>query len=324
MIDLTPAKIKESLTSDQYKLYKLVWERFIASQMAACVQDTVSADITAGEHLFKASGFSVRFDGFTAPVYRGGGQRGGAGDAICRRLEEGEHLTLKELKPNQHFTQPPPRYTEATLIKALEENGIGRPSTYAPTISTILQPRLCGAGGQGPKAHLAWARGDHRADEGALQQDIVDVKFTAKMEKELDEVEAGKTDWVGYDAPTSTTTLTRRCERPRRIWKAPRCKIPDEETDMVCELCGRKMVIKTRPIRQVLGLPGLSPSAKIPRPIVSRRPAGICPRCGKKVLAKKSKTGRTYYGCEDNPKCAFMTWDEPAGGKVPAVRQHPV
>ena len=311
MIDLAPAKIKESLSSDQYKLYKLVWERFIASQMAACVQDTVSTDITAGEHLFKASGFSVRFDGYTR-LYTESVDNEEEQETNLPRLEEGEHLTLKELKPNQHFTQPPPRYTEATLIRELEENGIGRPSTYAPTLSTILQRGYVEREGKALKPTIVGETVTRLMKEQFGK--IVDVKFTAEMEQELDEVEAGKTEWVGmmhhfYD------DFTDMLQSAEKNMEGTKMKIPDEETDIVCELCGRKMVVRHGKYGKFLACPGF-PECKNTKTLQQETP-GSCPRCGKKVLAKKSKTGRTYYGCEDNPKCGFMTWDIPLAEKCP-------
>ena len=311
MIDLAPAKIKESLTSDQYKLYKLVWERFIASQMAACVQDTVSTDITAGEHLFKASGFSVRFDGYTR-LYTEAVDNEEEQGTNLPRLEEGETLTLKELKPNQHFTQPPPRYTEATLIRELEENGIGRPSTYAPTLSTILQRGYVEREGKAIKPTIVGETVTKLMKEQFGK--IVDVKFTAEMEQELDEVEEGKTEWVGmmhhfYD------DFTDMLQSAEKNMEGTKMKIPDEETDIVCELCGRKMVVRHGKYGKFLACPGF-PECKSTKTLQQETP-GSCPRCGKKVLAKKSKTGRTYYGCEDNPKCGFMTWDIPLAEKCP-------
>lgn len=311
MIDLAPAKIKESLSSDQYKLYKLVWERFIASQMAACVQDTVSTDITAGEHLFKASGFSVRFDGYTR-LYTEAVDNEEEQETNLPRLVEGEHLTLKELKPNQHFTQPPPRYTEATLIRELEENGIGRPSTYAPTLSTILQRGYVEREGKALKPTIVGETVTRLMKEQFGK--IVDVKFTAEMEQELDEVEAGKTEWVGmmhhfYD------DFTDMLQSAEKNMEGTKMKIPDEETNIVCELCGRKMVVRHGKYGKFLACPGF-PECKNTKTLQQETP-GSCPRCGKKVLAKKSKTGRTYYGCEDNPKCGFMTWDIPLAEKCP-------
>lgn len=311
MIELSPIKIKDSLSADQFKLYKLVWERFIASQMAACVQDTVSADITAGEHLFKASGFSVRFDGYTR-LYTETQDNDEEQGTNLPRLEEGEQLNLKELKPGQHFTQPPPRYTEATLIRELEENGIGRPSTYAPTLSTILQRGYVEREGKALKPTIVGETVTRLMKEQFGK--IVDVKFTAEMEKELDEVEEGKTEWVGmmhhfYD------DFTEMLQSAEKNMEGTKMKIPDEETDIVCELCGRKMVVRHGKYGKFLACPGF-PECKNTKTLQQETP-GSCPRCGKKVLAKKSKTGRTYYGCEDNPACGFMTWDIPLEEKCP-------
>ena len=311
MIELSPMKIKDSLSTDQFKLYKLVWERFIASQMAACVQDTVSADITAGEHLFKASGFSVRFDGYTR-LYTETQDNDEEQGTNLPRLEEGEQLNLKELKPGQHFTQPPPRYTEATLIRELEENGIGRPSTYAPTLSTILQRGYVEREGKALKPTIVGETVTRLMKEQFGK--IVDVKFTAEMEQELDEVEAGKTEWVGmmhhfYD------DFTDMLQSAEKNMEGTKMKIPDEETDIVCELCGRKMVVRHGKYGKFLACPGF-PECKNTKTLQQETP-GSCPRCGKKVLAKKSKTGRTYYGCEDNPACGFMTWDIPLEEKCP-------
>ena len=311
MIELSPMKIKDSLSADQFKLYKLVWERFIASQMAACVQDTVSADITAGEHLFKASGFSVRFDGYTR-LYTETQDNDEEQGTNLPRLEEGEQLNLKELKPGQHFTQPPPRYTEATLIRELEENGIGRPSTYAPTLSTILQRGYVEREGKALKPTIVGETVTRLMKEQFGK--IVDVKFTAEMEKELDEVEEGKTEWVGmmhhfYD------DFTEMLQSAEKNMEGTKMKIPDEETDIVCELCGRKMVVRHGKYGKFLACPGF-PECKNTKTLQQETP-GSCPRCGKKVLAKKSKTGRTYYGCEDNPACGFMTWDIPLEDKCP-------
>ena len=311
MIELSPMKIKDSLSADQFKLYKLVWERFIASQMAACVQDTVSADITAGEHLFKASGFSVRFDGYTR-LYTETQDNDEEQGTNLPRLEEGEQLNLKELKPGQHFTQPPPRYTEATLIRELEENGIGRPSTYAPTLSTILQRGYVEREGKALKPTIVGETVTRLMKEQFGK--IVDVKFTAEMEKELDEVEEGKTEWVGmmhhfYD------DFTEMLQSAEKNMEGTKMKIPDEETDIVCELCGRKMVVRHGKYGKFLACPGF-PECKNTKTLQQETP-GSCPRCGKKVLAKKSKTGRTYYGCKDNPACGFMTWDIPLEEKCP-------
>lgn len=311
MIELTPAKVKGNLSAEQFKIYKLVWERFIASQMAEALLDTVSADITVNNHWFKASGFTVKFDGFTT-LYTESTDDSEEESTRLPELLEGELLTPSEILPNQHFTQPPPRYTEASLIKELEENGIGRPSTYAPTISTV-QAR--GYVEREQKALKPTALGEVTTQLMKEQfPNIVDAHFTADMETKLDLVEDGEQDWVkmmgdfyeGFDA-----TL----QQAEKNMDGTRMKVPDEETDIVCELCGKNMVIKHGRFGKFLACPGF-PDCKNTKKLVQETP-GNCPICSKKVLAKKSKAGRGYYGCEDNPKCAFMTWDTPLPDPCP-------
>ncbi len=311
MPELFPDRVKASLTSDQYKLYKLIWERFIASQMANAELDTVSADIAAGAYLFKASGYSVRFNGFTVLYEEGKDEESESGDMLPA-LAAGDPLKLKSIAGNQHFTQPPPRYTEASLIKALEENGIGRPSTYAPTITTILQRNYIE---REAKQLKPTALGEVTTQ---LMRDhfnnIVDVDFTANMEKSLDEVEVGKADYV-HMLRNFYGDFSQTLETAEKAMEGARVKVPHEETDIVCELCGRKMVIKIGRFGKFLACPGF-PECKNTKRIVQET-GGNCPVCGKKVLEKKSKTGKKYYGCEDNPKCSFMTWDEPLKEQCP-------
>ncbi len=309
MPEMAPDQVKDSLTADQYKLYKLVWERFIASQMATALLDTVSVDIRAGEYLFKASGYTVKFDGYTV-LYEeskeetSNGEEGASG--ALPPLEKGDLLRLKSLEGSQHFTQPPPRFTEASLIKTLEENGIGRPSTYAPTITTILSR---GYVEREAKALKPTALGEVVTQ---LMKDqfkkIVDVDFTAQMEKNLDEVEEGAADWVDT-LSTFYEDFAATLSQAEKNMDGTRVKVPDEETDEICELCGRKMVIKTGRFGKFLACPGF-PECKNTRKIVQDT-GGVCPLCGGKVLAKKSRKGKVYYGCENNPKCGFMTWDTP-------------
>ncbi len=308
---LTPDSIKKSLSAEQYKLYKLIWERFIASQMANALLDTVAVDINAANCVFKASGFTVRFDGFTV-LYEDTKESEEEGSAALPPLEEGALLNLKELAPNQHFTQPPARYTEASLIKTLEENGIGRPSTYAPTITTILGRNYVEREG---KALKPTALGEVTTKLMEEQfSNIVDVTFTANMEKGLDEVEEGHASYVDtlrdFYGPFIETL-----EQAEKNMDGTRIKVPDEETDVVCELCGRKMVIKTGRFGKFLACPGF-PECRNTKKIV-KETGGICPVCGGKVLAKKSKNGKGYYGCEHNPQCQFMTWDKPLEEKCP-------
>ncbi|MCR4638149.1 type I DNA topoisomerase [Ruminococcus sp.] len=303
--ELTPERVKSSLSSDQYKLYKLIWERFIASQMANALLDTVSADIEANGCTFRASGYSVKFDGFMALYVESTDSEDGS-KKMLPELKAEDKLKLKSIAGNQHFTQPPPRYTEASLIKALEENGIGRPSTYAPTITTITSRRYVEHEGKALKpTNLGEVITELMKDHF---KKIVDAKFTAEMENNLDEVEHGEKDWVStlrefYDDFSETLKKAEEAMDGKRV------KVPDEETDVVCELCGRNMVIKYSKYGKFLACPGF-PDCKNTKKIVTET-EGCCPRCGKKMLLKKSKKGRSFYGCESFPECSFMTWNVP-------------
>ena len=303
--ELTPERVKSSLSSDQYKLYKLIWERFIASQMANALLDTVSADIEANGCTFRASGYSVKFDGFMALYVESTDSEDGS-KKMLPELKNDDKLKLKSIAGNQHFTQPPPRYTEASLIKALEENGIGRPSTYAPTITTITSRRYVEHEGKALKpTNLGEVITELMKDHF---KKIVDAKFTAEMENNLDEVEHGEKDWVStlrefYDDFSETLKKAEEAMDGKRV------KVHDEETDVVCELCGRNMVIKYSKYGKFLACPGF-PECKNTKKIVTET-EGSCPRCGKKMLLKKSKKGRSFYGCEGFPDCSFMTWNVP-------------
>ena len=311
-VSLTPESIKSSLTSDQYKLYKLIWERFMASQMQNAVLDTVSVGISAAGCTFRASGYSVRFDGFTRlyeESHDGDPEQSGA----LPKIEKGETLKPKEVLANQHFTQPPARYNEASLIKALEENGIGRPSTYAPTISTILDRHYVEReqGGQLRPTSLG------EVITGLLREhfnNIVDVKFTAKMESDLDDIEKGTKNWV-ETMKKFYTGFSKTLEKAETDMEGKRVKVPDEPTDIVCDECGKPMVIKIGPYGKFLGCSGF-PECKFTKKIVTET-KGSCPRCGRKMLAKKSKKGKPFYGCEDYQSCNFMTWDLPIEEKCP-------
>lgn len=310
-VEFTPEKVKNSLTSDQFKLYKLIWERFMASQMANEIMDTVSVEITAKNCLFKASGYSVKFDGFTK-LYeesKDDEEQSGALPAI----EKSEKLTCEELGGNQHFTQPPARYNEASLIKALEENGIGRPSTYAPTISTILDRHYVEreAGNQLKPTSLG------EVTTGLLKDkfnNIVDVKFTAKMETELDDIEKGGKDWV-KTLDKFYKGFAKSLEKAEQDMEGKHLKVPDEPTDVICEQCGKPMVIKIGPYGKFLGCSGF-PDCKFTKRIVTET-KGLCPKCGAKMLLKKSKKGKPFYGCENYKDCNFMTWDVPLEEKCP-------
>lgn len=303
--ELSPERVKSSLSSDQYKLYKLIWERFIASQMANALLDTVSADIEANGCTFRASGYSVKFDGFMALYVESTDSEDGA-KKMLPELKAEDKLKLKSISGNQHFTQPPPRYTEASLIKALEENGIGRPSTYAPTITTITSRRYVEHEGKALKpTNLGEVITELMKDHF---KKIVDAKFTAEMENNLDGVEHGEKDWVStlrefYD------DFSKTLKKAEEAMDGKRVKVPDEETDVVCELCGRNMVIKYSKFGKFLACPGF-PECKNTKKIVTEAD-GVCPRCGKKMLLKKSKKGRSFYGCEGFPECSFMTWNVP-------------
>ena len=310
MPDLTPDRVKGSLTSDQYRLYKLIWERFIASLMANCVQDTCQVDIGANGYVFKASGYTVRFDGYTVLYVEGKDEEEEDGGALPA-FEEGDLLFLRDLKGNQHFTQPPARYTEATLIKALEENGIGRPSTFAPTVSTILNREYVEREGKALKPTALGEVTTQLMKENFAE--IVDVEFTANMERQLDSVEAGKRDWVSilddfYKGFAATL------QKAEDNLSGERIKVPEVESDEVCELCGRKMVIKSGRYGKFLACPGY-PDCKNTKRIVEKT-GGICPKCGGDI-GKKSKNNRKFYGCSNYPNCDFVTWSEPVSEVCP-------
>jgi len=311
MPDFTPERVKNSLTLDQFKLYKLIWERFIASQMANALLDTVSVDIESNGCIFRASGYSVKFDGFTV-LYVESSDSAVENKKMLPPLSTGDKLKLKSIDGNQHFTQPPARFTEASLIKALEENGIGRPSTYAPTITTITSRQYVEHEGKQLKpTNLGEAITDLMKDHF---KKIVDAKFTAQMESDLDEVEHGEKNWISalhefYD------DFAKTLEKAETAMEGKRVKVPDEETDVICELCGRNMVIKYSRYGKFLACPGF-PECKNTKKIVQET-EGKCPLCGKKMLLKKSKKGRSFYGCEGYPDCTFMTWNVPSEEKCP-------
>ncbi len=311
MPSLTPDQVKSSLTSDQYRLYKLIWERFIASLMANCVQDTCQADIEAAGYIFKASGYTVRFDGFTTLYEEAADEKSETGVALPA-FEEGDKLTLRDLGGNQHFTQPPPRYTEATLVKAFEEKGIGRPSTYAPTISTILSREYIERDGKTLKPTPLGEITTQLMKEQFPQ--IVDVQFTAQMEESLDDVETGKTDWV-KTLDTFYGDFARTLQKAEDSLSGERIRVPEVESDEVCEQCGRHMVIKSGRFGKFLACPGY-PDCKNTKPLIERT-AGICPKCGGSIVAKKSKSNRKFFGCMNYPKCDFVTWNEPVAQVCP-------
>ncbi len=307
---LTPARLKSSLSSDQYKLYKLIWERFIASQMADATLDTVSVDIDAEGCLFKASGSTVKFDGFTALYEETKDSKNE--NKNLPELTEGDILKVRSLEGNQHFTQPPARFTEASLIKTLEENGIGRPSTYAPTITTITSRLYVEREGKTLKPTVLGEVTTDLMKEHFCN--IVDAAFTAKMENDLDDIEQGKSEWVNTLEDFYGDFAKTLSEAEERM-EGKRVKVPDEETDIVCEACGRNMVIKIGRFGRFLACPGF-PECTNTKKIVQETP-GSCPKCGGKVILKKSKRGRSFYGCEKYPDCDFMTWNVPLEEKCP-------
>ncbi len=306
MPNLTPDKVKDSLTTDQYKLYKLIWERFIASQMANCQLDTVSTDIQAANCLFRASGFSVKFDGFTKLYEEAKDTASEEENKELPPIAEGDVLKVKSLDGNQHFTQPPSRFTEATLIKTLEENGIGRPSTYAPTITTILYRMYVERDGKQLRPTSLGEVTTQLMKEQFKQ--IVDVKFTAGMESDLDGVEQGKTDWV-ESLRKFYADFDKTLKAAEIAMDGKRMRVPDEETDEVCELCGKPMVIKIGRFGKFLACTGFPECRNTKKIVLPTK--GVCPLCGKKIIQKKSKKGRNFYGCEGYPDCNFMTWNTP-------------
>jgi DNA topoisomerase-1 len=317
---ITPEQIKGHVSGDQYKLYKLIWERFMASQMENAQLNTVSADITANGCLFKANGFTVKFDGFMKLYVdeseSEGSETGETGTTALPALTKDEKLKAESVEGNQHFTQPPGRFTEASLIKALEENGIGRPSTYAPTITTILDRQYIERAQKQLKPTILG-----RVITDLLQEhfdNIVDTKFTAQMETDLDKIEHNSEEWTAvlrefYGEFEKTLTKAEKEMEGKRV------KIPDEPTDIPCELCGKFLSIKIGPYGKFLGCSGF-PECKHTKKIVNEA-GGECPKCAGKMLGKKSKKGKPYFGCENVKDCGFMTWDTPVSESCPTCQK---
>ena len=312
MPSLEPDKIKSSLSSDQYKLYKLVWERFTACQMADCIQKTTQADIGANGYLFKASGYKVDFDGFTV-LYVEGKDTEEEKEKQLPTLEKDMPLKLKELVPNQHFTQPPARFTEASLIKALEENGIGRPSTYAATITTITNREYVKREG---KTLFPTELGEVTTK---LMKErfpkIVNVKFTAQMEQDLDKIEKGSEQWVSL-LDSFYGDFDKTLKKAKTEMEGVKLHLKEDETDIVCELCGRKMVVKVGRYGKFIACPGY-PECKNVKKFVQE--IGVtCPKCGGNVIVRKTKKGKPFYGCSNYPQCDFVSWNEPVNEKCPS------
>lgn len=314
---LTPEMVRASLTSDQYKLYTLIWKRFVASLMATCIQNTVKAEIDAvtegvdGYCRFTAAGYSVKFDGYTV-LYEESTDEEEDAEGKLPEINTGDKLKLKELKGNQHFTQPPARYTEASLIKALEENGIGRPSTYATIITTIVKREYVK---RQQKQLYPTELGE--AITKLLKEKfskIVNTKFTAGMETKLDEVGEGKEDYIAmlhefYDE------FDKNLQKVKAEMKDVKIQLDEDVTDIPCEKCGRMMVVKVGRYGKFLACPGY-PECKNAKPLITKTNAK-CPKCGGEVIEKKSKKGYTFYGCSNWPDCDFMTWDKPTDETCP-------
>lgn len=300
-----PSKIREDLSKDQYRLYKLIYERFLSSQMASMEYDKTDVSIKANDYIFKASGSVVTFPGFST-LYADSKDDNDESDVKLPKLSEGQILDLVNISSEQKFTQPPARYTEGTLIKALEENGIGRPSTYAPTITTITQRGYVEKEG---KSLIPTPLGE--VTTTLMKENfanIVDAGFTANMENNLDKVENGEEKFTEvireFYGP-----FAEELDVAEKKFEGTFVKIPEEETDEICELCGNKMVIKTGKYGKFLACKGY-PECKNTRAIVVPT-EGLCPKCGGQLIQRKSKTGKKYYSCSNYPECDFMTWDEP-------------
>ncbi len=316
-VNLTPELVKGDLTNEQFRLYKLIWSRFLACQMASAVYDSVTVDILSAGYDFRANHSSLKFAGFTAVYEEGRDEEAPENQSPLPDLKEGETLSLKGMTPEQHFTQPPSRFTEATLIRALEEKGIGRPSTYAPIISTILDREYVVKEG---KYLRTTPLGEVVTDLMKKKfTDIVDFDFTANMERRLDAVEDGKDDWKNvlsgfYDG------FQKELRQAETDLNGERIKVPDEVSDEVCDRCGRNLVVKSGRFGRFLACPGF-PECTFTKPLVVEMP-GRCPKCGGRILKKTSRKGYTYYGCEHNGdkngnSCDFMTWDVPLAENCP-------
>ena len=316
-VELTPESIKKDLTPEQFRLYKLIWSRFLASQMAAAVYDSVNLEVTSAGYVFKASRSEVKFPGFLAVYEEGKDKKSSEIQTPLPNLKEGEELKNAGVKPEQKFTQPPTRYTEATLIRALEERGIGRPSTYAPTITTIMSREYVVKDGK----YL------HTTPLGEVVtnlmkdkfHDIVDYDFTATMENRLDKVESGDENWKSV-LEDFYQGFSQEMTQAEKDLDGTRIKVPDELSDEICDVCGKQMVVKSGRFGRFLACPGF-PECTFTKPLVIEMP-GKCPKCGSRLLKKTSRNGYTYYGCERNGDklgraCDFMTWDVPVKDNCP-------
>ena len=308
-ITRTPVMVKESLSRDQFRLYQLIWNRFTASRMSSAVYETTSIKIGAGEYRFHVSASKVLFEGFMS-VYTSDDDEKGENNLLLKSVDTNTKLDLKELEEKQHFTQPPAHFTEASLVKTLEELGIGRPSTYAPTITTLLGRRYVVKENKNLYiTELGEAVNNIMVEAFPA---IVDERFTANMESLLDKVAEGTIPWktVVSNFYPDLELAVQAAEKDLE-----KVKIEDEVTDVICDLCGRNMVVKYGPHGKFLACPGF-PDCRNTKPYLEK--IGVsCPKCGKEVVLKKTKKGRKYYGCEANPECDFMSWQKPSKEKCP-------
>ena len=307
-LNLSPAIVKESLQRDQFRLYQLIWKRFVASQMAPAVYETTSVKIMAGKYRFSVAASKVMFDGFMS-VYKNDDDNE-ENNTLAKGLDENSELSLEDVNGVQHFTQPPAHFTEASLVKALEEQGIGRPSTYAPTISTIIARHYVIK--ENKNLYISELGNAVNNIMITAFPTIVDVKFTANMESLLDGVAEGTVEWkeiIRNFYPDLKVAIDEAEKELEHV------KIEDEVTDVICDKCGRNMVIKYGPHGKFLGCPGF-PECHNTKPYLEK--IGVtCPKCGKDIVLKKTKKGRRYFGCENNPECDFMSWQKPVSKKCP-------
>ena len=312
----TPAMLKDSLSRDQFRLYQLIWKRFVASRMMPAVDETTSVKIAAGKYRFNVATSKIAFEGFRL-IYTEAGEEKDEKGVLLKGLDENSELSLKQFDSKQHFTQPPAHYTEASLVKTLEELGIGRPSTYAPTITLIINRRYVAK----ENKNLYMTELGEVVNNIMMHSfpSIVDVSFTANMESLLDGVAEGKVRWktiIENFYPDLDAAVKKAEEELEEV------KIEDEVTDVICEECGRNMVIKYGPHGKFLACPGF-PECRNTKPYLEK--IGVkCPMCGKDVVIRKTKKGRRYYGCENNPECEFMSWQKPSEKKCPQCGKYMV
>ena len=307
--DLSPDSIKDSLNKDQYKLYKLIYNRFMASQMSAAVYNTMSVTISANDYVFKANGQNIKFKGFMTLYVESTDSKEQEEDKMLPELEEKQKVKLEKINPKQSFTEPPPRYTEASLVKALEEKGIGRPSTYSPTITTILERRYI----EKEQKQLIPTELGKVVNKLLIENftDIINVEFTAKIENEFDEIAEGKEAWKKmireFYGPFS-----KELEKVEK--ELEHVELVEEVSDVKCEKCGRMMVYKYGRYGKFLACPGY-PECKNAKPIVETIDVP-CPKCGSTVQVRKTKRKRNYYICENNPEsCDYISWNKPKPGE---------